>query len=339
MADDNAVMDSQDRAEAALAAFTGETEEHDPAAVSEAAERAESSQQEATEQAEGEQEQQAAEGQLTEEQRNADPVFKELNEFKTAVAEVFDKHGLTAAAEANGRTAQEEADLQLSDAGLLYGIMRGETTPSQLLDTMANVGNWQQGQRDAVAGDLINWLTKAGYIKDGQAAGGEKKPAGKAGDPGFKDPHEERLSKLEKGIEDGRRAEQERVQRVEKERVGKVFVDHVAKLCKDTGIAAEDASFYTSQVAALVNGNPAITGRVAQNNFVDIKKFFDTVHNRELARLDRFNKAQLAKQQQKQRNPKITAGGGPAAPTGQAKRPVANRDDRIAAATGLLQGN
>jgi hypothetical protein len=71
---------------------------------------------------------------------------------------------------------------------------------------------------------------------------------------------------------------------------------------------------------------------------VDIKKFFDTVHGRELQRLDRYNKAELARQANKNKNPKISAGGGPAAPSGAAKPKVGNRDDRIAAGVAALQG-
>jgi hypothetical protein len=331
-------MDSQERVEAAMAAFSGN--DPDPNAADPNADPgARAADPNA---ADPNADPNAADpnaGQLTDEQRNADPVFKELTEAKAAIDAVFDKHNLVAAAESNGRTPHEEADLQLADANILYQIMRGERTPSNLLDTMANVGKWQQGQRDAVASDLMAWLTKAGYLKDGQAAAGAdgKKPAGKAGDPGFRDPMEERLNKLESANEKAAREQQERTQQVEKNRVGKVFIDHVEKLCGDNAIAKEDMPFYASQVAALVNGNKAITDRVAKGNFVDIKKFFDTVHSRELQRLDRYNKAQLNRQANKAKNPKSPAGGAPGAPAAQAKRSFANRDERIAAATEAFQ--
>jgi hypothetical protein len=51
---------------------------------------------------------------------------------------------------------------------VLYGIMEGKGTPSQLLETMAQAGNWSKEQQQGVANDLIGWLTKAGYLKDGQ---------------------------------------------------------------------------------------------------------------------------------------------------------------------------
>lgn len=334
-------LDSQGRVEAAMAAFTGSDEgegdqQEDKTAAGDGQGQG-SGEGQGSDQKEGQQ--QVVEGQLTDEQRNADPVFKELSEYKDQVAQVFDKHGLTAAAEANGRTPHEEADLQLSDANILYKIMRGEGTPSSLLDTMVQVGNWQKPQIDAVAGDMMAWLQKQGYLKDGQAAAPGKKGPGKEGDPGFKDPLDERLTKLESANEKATREGQEATQRAERDRVGKVFTDHVEKLSTEAGIAKEDFPFYASQIAALVNGNKAITDRVAKGNFVDIKKFFDTVHGRELQRLERFNKAQLAKQQQKARNPKNSAGGTPPHPAGSAKPKVVSRDDRIAAATGLLQGN
>lgn len=338
MDNENGVMDSQDRTEAALAAFTGEGEGQEDRQQLETAAgdgQGQGSGEPGPGQNEGEQ--QPVEGQLSDEQIQADPRYQELSSFREQVDAVFDKHGLTAAAEANGRTPHEEADLQLSDANILYSIMRGEGTPSALLDTMVKVGNWQQGQKDAVAGDLIAWLTKSGYLKDGQGPG--KKDAAKAGEPGFRDPLEERLSKIESANEQAAREGKERVQQVERDRVGKVFLTHVEKLATDIKIPKEDIPFYQNQVAALVNGNQAITARVAKNNFVDIKQFFDTVHNRELKRLERYNNAQLAKQGNKQRNPKISAGGAPPQPGSQAKPKVANRDDRIAAATGMLQGN
>ncbi len=340
----NEPLDSQERVEAAMAAFSGAGEPDPNAADPNAADPGAAAAADPNAADPNAADPNAA-GQLTDDQRNADPVFKELSAFKDAVGEVFDKHGLSEAAEANGRTPQQEADLQLSDANILYKIMRGEGTPSDLLDTMVNVGNWQKAQKDAVAGDLIAWLTKAGYIKDGQAAAGDgKKPAGKEGQQ-FADPVERRLSALEtqrQQEEHQRRQEtqkaQDRLIAMERDRVGKVFIDHVGKLCKDGGIGKEDMPFYASQIASLVNGNQDITTRVATGNFVDIKKFFDTVHGRELQRLDRYNKAELARQANKNKNPKISAGGGPAAPSGAAKPKVGNRDDRIAAGVAALLG-
>lgn len=338
--EDDGTMDSQDRTEAALAAFTGQDDgQQDDSAET----RDDSGQQRDDAASTGDddgqqQDDQAASGQLTDEQRAADPVFTELTEFKDQVSQVFDKHGLVAAAEASGRTAHEEADLQLADAGMLYSIMRGEKTPSSLLDSMVNVGNWQKPQIDAVAGDMLAWLTKHGYVKDGQAATpGAGKGAGKDGT--LKDPLEERIKNIETAHERTQREQQQRAVQAEQDRVGKIFVDQVEKLCTTAGIAKEDIQFYATQIGAMVNGNKAITDRVAKNNFVDIKRFFDTVHSRELGRLKRFNEAELKKQQGKGRNPKNSAGGSPAAPAGSAKRNVGNRDDRIAAATEMLSGN
>jgi hypothetical protein len=245
------------------------------------------------------------------------------------------KYGIAAAAEANGRSLHEEADLQMSDANVLYGIMRGEQPPSQLLDTMITVGNWQKQQIDTVAADLVAWLTKQGYVKEGAAAVPGKAATGKDGQQ-FKDPLDERLTKIEKDNQAARDAETQRQQTAERDRVGKIFIDRVTELAKAKGVDEKDVSFYLSQVAALVNGNPQVAKRVGLKNFVDINRFFDTVHNRELERLKRYNENQLKKQTNKNRNPKIPAGGTPAAPASQAKRNVANRDDRIAAAAEML---
>jgi len=336
-AGDPGPMDSQSRVEAAMAAFSGAGDPDPAAAAGDPAASADPNAAVADPNADpNAADPNAAAGQLTEEQRNADPIFKELNEFKTAIGEVFDKHGLTAAAEANGRTPHEEADLQLADANILYQIMRGERTPSNLLDTMVNVGNWQKPQVDAVAADMMAWLKNKGYINDGQAAA--PGAAKKAGDPGFKDPLEERIAKMETANEKAAREGQERTQRVERDRVGKVFIDHVTKLATGKGIPKEDIDFYATQVGALVNGNKAITDRVAKGNFVDIQRFFDTVHKRELDRITRFNKAELAKQKNKEKNPKISTGGTPAAPGGQAKPKLTTREDRLAAGLAALKG-
>lgn len=341
----NQPLDSQGRVEAALAAFGGnDGGGSDDAEAGQRQDRQpnaeEGQRQSSGEEPDAGQQQQQAEGQFTDEQRQADPVFKELNEFKTAIDAVFDKHGLAAAAESNGRTAHEEADLQLADANILYQIMRGERTPSNLLDTMINVGNWQQGQRDAVANDLIAWLTKAGYLKDGAAAAaGVKKAAGKEGRQQFADPLEERLNKVETAQQERDRKDQERAGNVEANRIFGLAKTEVDRLCQENGIDKKDWIFYLEQVSALIGGKRDIIGRIGKNNFVDVKKAFDTIFGKELERVKRLSDARLKAQQKKDKNQKITAGGSPAAPSGAAKRNVANRDDRIAAATEMLQGS
>jgi hypothetical protein len=102
----------------------------------------------------------AAEGQIPDEQLQKDPRFQALDKFQKEHKPIFEKYGVPDA---------KELDLQLADSAVLYDIMEGKGTPSQLLETMAQAGNWSKEQQQGVANDLIGWLTKAGYLKDGQA--------------------------------------------------------------------------------------------------------------------------------------------------------------------------
>lgn len=261
-------------------------------------------------------------GELTDEQRQADPQYQQLSAFKDEVENVFAEFKIPDAA---------EAKLQLTDAQVLYQIASGQAPPSQLLDLFAQ--NWKPEQVKGVADNLIQWLTAKGFLKDGQAG-----PAPKAGEPGFKDPLAERLDKFEN--ENKTRQQQEAAQR-EEQRQAAVFKDKflpaVTSACKQKGIPEEDHNDYVNAISKLINGNPAILKRIEAGNTVDVQKFFAQVHNAEVARLGRYNKAQMDAQKKKEGNPRIPSGGAPPAPAGSAKKVnVKSREDRIAAAAEML---
>lgn len=269
-------------------------------------------------------------GQLTDEQRQADPQFQQLSEFKDSVVTTLSEFGIPV--DDKGNPDLNEAKAQLSDSKVLYDIMQGKGTPSQLLETMASAAHWTDGQKQLVAQDLIGWLTKAGYLKDGQAGG--KPPA--AG--GVKDPLVERLDNIERQNKDKEtQAEQTRVQQHQAKVYHETFLPQVSKLCEQKSVPKEYVEDYALAIAKLVNGNPAITKRIEAGNFVDVQKFFTQIHNKEVAKLTAWTKSQTAAAQKKTGNPRIPAGGAPPAPAGSAKPLNAkNRDERIAAASELL---
>lgn len=331
MADD--VMDSVERAETALAAFSGESENAD-AGVQSGERRTEGTEAQGGEDRRNAREQQAAEGQpqegqLTDEQLQSDPRFQELSTLKDNLINAFSEFpGLV---DDKGSVNVQEASLQLKDASILYDIMQGNGTTSALLEVMAKNGDWSDGQKQLVARDLIQWLTANGYLKDGQGA------ASKQGQPGFKDPIQERLDKLENERKTEReQQEQQRVQAHREQVFTTKFLPAVEKLCQQKGVPKEDQLMYSNAIAGLINGNKAVIARIEKGNTVDIQKFFTQVYNAEVQRLSRWTKAQTAAADKKNKNPKIPAGGAPPAPGGSARVNTRNREDRIAAATELL---
>jgi hypothetical protein len=111
-----------------------------------------------------------------------------------------------------GNPDLNETKAQLSDASILYQIMQGKGTPSGLLDVMAQNAGWNDAQKKLVADDLIGWLTKAGYLKEGQAV------AGKPAAANAQDPLAQRLDKIENDRKtEAQRNEQTRVQAHQKQ--------------------------------------------------------------------------------------------------------------------------
>lgn len=325
MADDNAPMDFEQRTDAAMEAFTAdesttETAVQDPPAEEQRTDGTEG-QPDAQDPNAREHEQQDATPQLTDEQRLADPQYQQLSAFKDEIDNAFAEFGIPDA---------KEAKLQLSDAQVLYQIAQGQAPPSQLLDMFAQ--NWKPEQVKTVADNLIGWLTKGGFLKDGQAG-----PAPKAGEAGFKDPLADRLDKIENEGKTRQQQEAAKAEQVRKDKVfSEVFMPAVVDVCAQKGIPKEDHNSYIDAIASKINGNPAILKRIEAKNFVDVKRFLAEVHNAEVARLTRYNKAQMAKQEVKGNNPRIPSGGAPPAPAGSAKKAPRDRDSRIAAGLEML---
>jgi hypothetical protein len=276
-------------------------------------------------------------GQLTDEQLQADPRFQELSTLKDNVANLAAEFNIPL--DDKGMPDLNETKLQLSDASVLYDIMSGKGTPSALLETMAANAGWTDQQKQLVAQDLIGWLTKSGYLKDGAAADGKKPVAGaKPGDAGFVDPVNARLDKIENDNKTAaQRAEQARVQAHQREVFDTKFMPKITDLCKQKGVPQEDVADYANRVASLINGNPQITKRIEQGNYVDVQRLFTQIHNAEVARLKRWTDQQTAAKNKQNRNPRIPSGGAPPAPAGSAKPVnVRDRDSRLAAAAELL---
>jgi hypothetical protein len=342
MEDEGAPMDSDARADAALAAFSGDEggdpnsngvdpNAADPNAADPAADPNAADPNAADPNAD------PNAGQLTEEQLQADPRFQELSTLRDNVANLATEFNIPL--DDKGMPDLNETKLQLSDASVLYDIMSGKGTPSALLETMAANAGWSDQQKQLVAQDLIGWLTKAGYLKDGAAADGKKPVAGaKPGDAGFVDPVNARLDRIENDRKtEAQRAEQARVQAHQKEVFDTKFMPKITDLCKQKGVPQEDVADYANRVASLINGNPQITKRIEQGNYVDVQRLFTQIHNAEVARLKRWTDQQTAAKNKQNRNPRIPSGGAPPAPAGSAKPINAkNRDERLAAAAELL---
>jgi hypothetical protein len=331
MESEDGPMDFEGRTDAALAAFSGD--ETDPAAGADpGADPAAGADPNADPGADPNADPNA--GQLTDEQLEANPRFQELSTFRDEVTNALSEFpGLV---DDKGVPNMEQAGLQLKDASVLYDIMQGRGTPSALLDIMAQNAGWSNEQKQGVANDLIQWLTKGGYLKDGATAAGAGK---KVGDPGFKDPLADRLDKIENDRKtEAQRQEQQRVQAHQVEVFEKKFLPEVKTLCQQKQIPAEDVNDYIDRVAAMVKGNKAILGRIEKGNMVDVKKFFATVYNGEVKRLERWTKAQTAAADKKaKQTPRIPAGGATPGPAGSATKAAAKtRDERIAAAADML---
>lgn len=327
-------MDSEARADAALAAFSGDA---DPDAADPNADPDAGGDPDPNADPDADPNADPNAGQLTDEQLQADPRFQELSTLRDSVANLATEFGIPLDAKGNPDLGETRA--QLSDASVLYDIMQGKGTPSSLLDVMAQNSGWNAQQKQMVADDLIGWLTKAGYLKDGAAAAGGKPAAGaKPGDAGFKDPIAERLDR----IENDRRTEQQtaaqRERQAHQEKVfNEKFLPKVSDLCKQKGVPPEDVADYSNRIAESISGNKAILARIEAGNLVDVQRIFTQIHNAEVARLQRWTKAQTAGKQQQQRNPRIPAGGAPPNPAGSAKPGNARtRDERIAAAADML---
>lgn len=317
------VMDSQDRSEAALAMFNAANSTADGANAAGGSQDGDQAAGDGSGTAgiEGPQDGQpdAAAGALTEEQLAADPRYQELSTFHDSIQPVLDEHGIP---------DSKELGLQLADSQVLYDIMQGKGSPAQLLDVMAQNASWSNEQKSAIAQNLIGWLTTNGYLKDGQG----KPAAGADGQRKFDDPLADKVASLEKTIADGKTQQQTAERQAHQQTVFKNVTDKIGEFCKQKGVAdPEDVGYYINQVAALVNGNPAVIGRVEKNNFVDIQRLFTQVHNAEVKRMSRFSAAQSRTQAGKAGNPKIPAGGAPPAPAGQPTRKLATNREEAAA--------
>ncbi len=323
MSDENVPID---HSEAALAMFTApEGDTAPPTEKPAEGQQAAEGQQQVEGQQEGQQEQQPTEGQLTDEQRQADPAYQQLNDFKDQVTNALAESGIPL--DKDGSPDLNEAKLQLSDASVLYQIMKGEAPPSRLLDTMAANSGWSAEQKQGIAKDLIGWLTKSGYLKGDAAAGGQQQqqPA--------TDATTRRLEALENERKTEKQQQQERQQQEHQQKVFTSFTTKLAEIATQKGIDKADHNFYIDKVAEQIKGNPAVIARIQAGNFVDVQRFFAQVYNAEVARMARYNKQQTAAAEKKANsNPRIPAGGAPPNPAGQQRPKPRTYEERTAAA-------
>jgi hypothetical protein len=263
-------------------------------------------------------------GQLTDEQLRADPRFQELDTFKNELQPVMDQHGIPDA---------KELGLQLADSKVLYDIMGGKAAPSQLLDVMIQNAGWSRDQVQKVGQDLVGWLTKNGFLKDGAAVAGAK-----PGDAGFKDPLEDRLNKIEQDRQSDQQRQQQQAEQQHQAKIFDSYSKEITRLVDGANLPKEDAEFFGREVRALLpaagtNEFKAIVSRIEKGNFVDVQKAFAQIKNREVERLKRYTSRQTNSAQRRQNSaPRTPAGGAPPAPAGSAKRDLKSHEGRTAAA-------
>lgn len=316
------LLDRDSRVEAALEMFEGDgADEREEEDIEDGGEEVQQTAEEKAASDKAAADKAAAEGKIPDEQLQKDPRYQALDNFQKEHKPIFEKYGVPNA---------KELDLQLADSAVLYQIMEGKGTPSQLLETMAQAGNWSKEQQQSVANDLIGWLTKAGYLKEGQ--GGQARGT----DGKFKDPLEERLDKLQKEREDEKRADSERKTADRKAKIFDTYRTELGKLAKEKNIDPADLEFYGQQVRLLIQPGKefeTFTSDIEKGNFVKLREVFAQVYNREVDRLKRFTNATTKTHERRVKSaPRVPAGGAPPAPAGQQKRNLSNRDERLAAA-------
>jgi hypothetical protein len=244
-------------------------------------------------------------------------------QFRDEVQPILDQHGIPDA---------KELGLQLADAGVLYQIAQGQAPPSRLLDIMIQNPGWSKEQTSGVALDLIAWLTKNNFLKGDQAGGQQRGADGK-----FTDPLEEKVNGLAKTIEEQKANETRAAEQQRQTNIFDAFRGKIGELLEAKGLDKDELDYYGREIRALIPQNifNAVVARIEKGNFVDVQRLFDQVHGREAARLKKYTEKQVSDATKRQNTaPRVPAGGAPPAlKTGQQKRNLANRDERLAAAS------
>lgn len=251
---------------------------------------------------------------LSDEQLNADPRYQELAGYRSEVEGVLSEFDIPDLG---------EAKLQLADSQVLYKIVRGEGSPSQLLDAMAQNAGWSDQQKQLVANDLIGWLQKSGYLKgeQGQARKGD-----------VTDPLADRVSQLERSGKDAAAAQERAKVEAHRAEVFGRFEKRVGELCAQKKIPAEYVADYVMKISNDIRGNKAMIDRIEDGNWVDVQRLFAKHHNAEVTRMQKFSAGQVRQHDNKQRqNPRIPAGGAPPAPAAAARPTLARNRNEAAA--------
>ena len=225
----------------------------------------------------------------------------------------------------------------VADAVALYDVLDGKQRASNLLELVRQ--NYPPQLFQAMVKDISEYFGRLGV--SGAAppqAAGEK---GEASGP-LKDPALERIDKLENEFKTRVEQEAERTQYQERMQTVQKFESRISELAQKAKLEGEDIAAYVAGISAVIGKHKdreEMLKRIAEGKWSDVDRLFTEHHNRELARIKRWNDSILQQKTDRQNGaPKIPAGGAPPAPSEPQKRSVKTFEDRVAAGLEILQG-
>lgn len=205
----------------------------------------------------------------------------------------------------------QELKAQLGDASMLYDIVSGKRSPSELLEVMMANNHWTPEQQNKVLTDLAQYISTKTGQPVAAAAAGQK----------FDDPVQKELSEIKGKLTAREQAEQQAAQQAEQTRVQGTFNKWIDDKCKDF---PKDAEYYSHQVVAKIAGNDQILAQVAKGNFAQVNKLFAEARNADVERFKRWSNGLVDKSKAQQAALPRQPNGAVAATTGQ---PVAFKND------------
>lgn len=234
-----------------------------------------------------------------------------------------------------------------------YTIDGNETLKGVLEDaySLYDIGNLKMPVADFFATFEKNFDPEAVKTVYGQIAAYLKTKGIEPGeqlDP--KNPVHAKILQMEReGIERRQREKTEaatRTQQSEQEANTKAFDSlqtHVAEWCKTEKIDEQDVLDYMTVVVSQIGGKKEALDQLRSGKFAGVDKILTEYHNRQVARQERWQKAQLAEAEAREKKlPKAQPAGAGRPAGAQAAQPakinVGDRDERIAEARRQFRG-
>jgi hypothetical protein len=255
--------------------------------------------------------------------------------------------------------------LERADAHALYDITSGKKDVSNLLGMLLNQrqqadGSWRpdpnlkypQEVADRVFTQAANFLGTSGFLDHWMKQNGlylvradYKTPDGQTLPPAdLSKPNpnalESRVAQLQNDAKVAADKAAADAVAASKKQVFDNFAAKVTELGNKKGVDPALLQEYVGAIANMIQGNPAIIGRIQKGNWTDVTKFFTAHHNAQLTRAQKYaqsistSKASIQKQV-----PKAPGGSNAPAPDAAKKRSFANPEERRAAIVEALNEN